>query len=119
MISADVMSAMSLSELVDYLAVRLNGTKADGENFKMNLIINDTANKALIQVKNSVLDYWLNESSKDANVTVYMPHKTLEQLALDPSVPPANVTTNGDPTVFTRFIGMLDVFNPSFNIVLP
>jgi alkyl sulfatase BDS1-like metallo-beta-lactamase superfamily hydrolase len=119
MISADVMSAMSLSQLLDYLAVRLNGTKADGENFKMNLIINDTANKALIQVKNSVLDYWLNESSKDANVTVYMPRKTLEQLALDPSVPPANVTTNGDPTVFTRFIGMLDVFNPSFNIVLP
>ena len=95
MISADVMSAMSLSELLDYLAVRLNGTKADGENFKMNLIINDTADKALIQVKNSVLEYWLNESSTDANVTVNMPRKTLEQLALDPSVPPANVTTNG------------------------
>jgi alkyl sulfatase BDS1-like metallo-beta-lactamase superfamily hydrolase len=119
MISADVMSAMSLSQLLDYLAVRLNGTKADGENFKMNLIINDTADKALIQVNNSVLDYWLNESSKDANVTVYMPRKTLEQLALDPSVPPAIVTTTGDPTVFRRFIGMLDVFNPSFNIVLP
>lgn len=119
MISADVMSAMSLSQLLDYLAVRLNGTRADGENFKMNLIINDTADKALIQVKNSVLDYWLNESSKDANVTVYMPRKTLEQLALDPSVPLAIVTTTGDPTVFRRFIGMLDVFNPSFNIVLP
>ena len=39
MISADVMSAMSLSQLLDYLAVRLNGSEADGENFKMNLII--------------------------------------------------------------------------------
>jgi alkyl sulfatase BDS1-like metallo-beta-lactamase superfamily hydrolase len=119
MISADIMSAMSLNQLLDYLAVRLDGQKADGENFKMNLIINGTADKALIQVKNSVLDFWLNESSKGANVTVYMPRKTLEQLALDPSVPPAGVITTGDSSVFKRFIGMLDVFNPSFNIVLP
>jgi alkyl sulfatase BDS1-like metallo-beta-lactamase superfamily hydrolase len=119
MISADVMSAMSLSQLLDYLAVRLNGTKADGEDLKMNLIINDTADKALIQVKNSVLDFWLNESSTEADVTVYMPHKTLEQLALDPSVPSADVITNGNASVFERFIGMLDVFDPGFNIVLP
>ncbi|MFZ3149889.1 MAG: alkyl sulfatase dimerization domain-containing protein [Methanothrix sp.] len=119
MISADVMSGMSLSQLLDYLAVRLNGQKADGENFKINLIINDTADKALIQVKKSVLDFWLNESSMQANVTVYMPRKTLEQLALDPSVPPADVITEGDAFVFERFIGILDVFDPGFNIVLP
>jgi len=119
MISADIMSAMSLSQLLDYLAIRLNGTKADGEDFKMNLIINDTSDKALIQVKNSVLDFWLNESSKEANVTVHMPRKALEQLALDPYVPPAEVITTGNSSVFERFIWMLDVFNPSFNIVLP
>jgi len=119
MISADVMSAMSLSELLDYLAVRLNGTKSDGEDFKMNLDINNTTDIALIQVKNSVLEYWLNESSADANVTVYMPRKTLEQLALNPSVPLADVITTGDASVFERFIGMLDVFNSGFNIILP
>ena len=119
MISADVMSAMSLSELLDYIAARLNSQKADGENFKIDLVINDTENKALIQVNNSVLNYWLGESSTDADVTVYMPRKTLEQLALDPSVPPAGVITTGDSSVFERFIGMLDVFNPSFNIILP
>jgi alkyl sulfatase BDS1-like metallo-beta-lactamase superfamily hydrolase len=119
MISADVTSAMPLSQLLDYLAVRLNGQKAGGENFKMNLIINNTAEKAVIQVKNSVLDYWLNESLTEADVTVDMPRKTLEQLALDPSVPPADVITTGDSSVFKRFIGMLDVFDPGFNIVLP
>jgi alkyl sulfatase BDS1-like metallo-beta-lactamase superfamily hydrolase len=119
MISADVMSAMSISQLLDYLAVRLNGSKADGENFKMNLIINNTTDKAIIQVKNSVLDYWVTESSTEANVSVYMPRKTLEQLALDPSVPPADVIASGDSSVFERFIGMLDVFNSGFNIVLP
>ncbi len=119
MISADVMSAMSLSQLLDYLAVRLNGTKADGEDFKMNLIINNTYDKALIQVNNSVLNFWLDESSTKANVTVEMPRKTLEQLALDPSVPPVDVINAGDSSVFERFIGMLDVFDAGFNIVLP
>ena len=119
MISADVMSAMSLSQLLDYLAVRLNGSEADGENFRMDLIINDTAEKASIQVKNSVLVFWLNQSSTQANATVYMPRKTLEQLALDPSVPAADVIVAGDSSLFERFIGMLDVFDPGFNIVLP
>ena len=119
MISSDIMSAMSLSELLDYISIRLNSTKADGENFKMNLIINNTTDKAVIQVNNSVLNYWVNESSMKANATIYMPRKTLEQLALDPSVPPANVTTAGDSSVFERFVGMLDVFNPGFNIILP
>lgn len=39
LISADVMSSMSLNQLLDYLEVRLNSSKADGENFKMNLAI--------------------------------------------------------------------------------
>ncbi len=119
MISADVMSGMSTNQLLDYIAARLNSQKADGEDFEMNLIINGTADKALIQVKNSVLNYWMNESSTEANVTIDMPRKILEQLALDPSVPPADVITTGDSSVFEQFIGMLDVFDPGFNIALP
>jgi alkyl sulfatase BDS1-like metallo-beta-lactamase superfamily hydrolase len=119
MISADVLSGMSTNQLLDYIAARLNSQKADGENFEMNLIINGTADKALIQVKNSVLNYWMNESSTEANVTINMPRKILEQLALDPSVPPADVITTGDSSVFEQFIGMLDVFDPGFNIALP
>ncbi len=118
-ISADVMSAMSTSQLLDYIAVRLNGQKSDGENFRMNLIINDSDEKALIQVKNSVIVYWLDESSEEANATVTMPRKNLEQLALNPTIPLADVTTDGDASVFERFVGMLDMFDPSFNIVLP
>src|SRR5512137_2860461 len=119
MISADVMSAMSLSQLLDYLAVRLNASEADGESFRLNLVINDTSDRALILVKNSVLVFWLNQSSAQANATVYMSRRTLEQLALDPSAPVADATVTGDAALFERFLGMLDVFDPGFNIVLP
>jgi alkyl sulfatase BDS1-like metallo-beta-lactamase superfamily hydrolase len=118
-ISADIMSAMSLSQIFDYLSARLNASEADGEDFRINLVVNDTADKAVILVRNSVLNFWVNESSADANVTVYMPRRTLEQLALDPSVPPADVKTTGDQSVFEQFVGMLDLFSPGFNIILP
>jgi alkyl sulfatase BDS1-like metallo-beta-lactamase superfamily hydrolase len=119
MISADVMSGMPLDQLLDYIAVRLNASEAAGEDFKMNLVIDNTSDRALIQVKNSVLNYWLKESSQGANVSIHMPRKAIEQLALNPSVPPAEVTTTGDSQVFERFIGMLDMFKPNFNIILP
>jgi alkyl sulfatase BDS1-like metallo-beta-lactamase superfamily hydrolase len=119
MISSDIMSAMSIGQLLDYISSRLNASKSDGEDFKINLEVNDKADKALIQVRNCVLNFWENESSPDANVTLRMPRKTLEQLALNPSVPPANVSTTGDSAVFERFVGMLDVFDPVFNIILP
>jgi alkyl sulfatase BDS1-like metallo-beta-lactamase superfamily hydrolase len=119
MISADIMSAMSCSQLLDFLAVRLNATKADGADYEINLAINGTGDRALIKVNNSVLNFWLNESSSNADVTVDMPRKSLEQLALNPSAPVNGVVSTDDPSVFERFVGMLDTFNAGFNIVLP
>ena len=118
-ISSDIMAAMSMGQLLDFISVRENGQKADGENYSMNLALSDTGDKALIKVENSVLVYFVDESSSVADVSVEMPRKTLEQLALDPSVSPADVTTTGDAAVFDRFVGMLDVFDPGFNIVIP
>ncbi len=118
-ISADIASAMSPAQLLDYLAVRVNGSKAAGDHLVMNLTITDTGDRALVQVKNSVLVYWVNESSPAANVSVSMSRKTFEQLALDPSAPLAGVVTSGDSAAFDRFVRMLDRFDPAFNIVIP
>jgi len=118
-ISPDIMSAMSVGQLLDYISVRVNGEKAKDEDYQINLKLTDTGDKALIQVKNEVLEYWVDSSSPTADVTVEMPRKTLEQLALDPSATLEDVTTSGDADVFDRFVSMLDVFDPGFNIVTP
>ncbi|MDD1729448.1 MAG: MBL fold metallo-hydrolase [Methanospirillum sp.] len=118
-ISEDIMSAMTMDQLLDFISVRVNGEKAADQNYQMNLILSDTGDKALVQVKNSVIVYFVDETSPTADVTVEMPRKTLEQLALDPSIAPADVSTTGDAALFDQFVGMLDVFDTSFNIVLP
>ncbi|HOJ96000.1 MAG TPA: alkyl sulfatase C-terminal domain-containing protein [Methanospirillum sp.] len=118
-ISEDIMKAMTLSQLLDYISVRVNKEKVTGEDYQMNLMLSDTGDKALIQVKNDVLVYRVDVISSEADVTVTMPRKTLEQLALNPTVTPEDVTITGDSGLFDRFVSMLDVFDPGFNIVLP
>ena len=118
-ISPDIMSAMSVPQLLDFLSVRVNSGKASGQHLLINLMLTDTGESALVQVKNSVLFYWEDESSPMADVSVRMPRTELEQLALDPSVPLQDVVTTGDSAVWDRFVGMLDVFDPGFNIMIP
>jgi alkyl sulfatase BDS1-like metallo-beta-lactamase superfamily hydrolase len=85
----------------------------------INIGVTQTGDKALVQVKNDAIIYWVDKTSPDTVVTVTMPRKTLEGIAQDPSTTQANVKTTGDATVFDRFVNMLDVFNPGFNIVTP
>lgn len=120
MISEDIMSAMDLGQLLTYLSIRVNAERAAGDDYLMNLRVSDTGDTALIRVKNSVLVYRVNESSPAADLSVEMPRKTLEKLALNPSAPSADVVvTSGDPAVFNEFVGMLDEFDPGFNICIP
>jgi len=119
-ISGDIMSAMTVDQLLDYLSVRVNATKADGDDYQINLRITGAGDTALIQVKNSVIVYRVNESSPAADVSVEMPRKTLETLALNPAITPSGaVVTSGDPAVFNKFVGMFDTFNPDFHIAVP
>ncbi len=120
MISPDIISAMSTRQILDYLSVRLNAAKADGKDYAMNLQIRDTGETVLIRVKNSVITYRLNETSPEAALSVEMPRRTLETLALNPSATPRDVVvTGGDPALFDAFTGMLDTFDHNFAIAVP
>jgi alkyl sulfatase BDS1-like metallo-beta-lactamase superfamily hydrolase len=120
MISGDIMSAMTVDQLLDYISVRVNAERAAGDNYAMNLRLTDTGDSALIQVRNSVIIYHVGRTSPSAAVSVEMPRKTLETLALNPRAPPVGVVVmSGDPAVFNKFVGMLDVFDPGFAVAVP
>jgi alkyl sulfatase BDS1-like metallo-beta-lactamase superfamily hydrolase len=120
MISGDIMSAMTVGQLLDYISVRVNADRAAGDIYTMNLRLTDTGDTAFIQVKNSVIIYHVGKTSPTAAVSVEMPRKTLETLALNPRATlDGVVVTGGDPAIFNEFVGMLDVFDPGFPIALP
>jgi alkyl sulfatase BDS1-like metallo-beta-lactamase superfamily hydrolase len=119
-ISGDIMSAMTVGQLLDYISVRVNAERAAGDSYTMNLRLTDTGDTAFIQVKNSVIIYHVGRTSPTAAVSVEMPRKTLETLALNPRATlDSVVVTSGDPAIFAEFVGMLDVFDPGFPIALP
>ncbi|MDD3573810.1 MAG: alkyl sulfatase dimerization domain-containing protein [Methanospirillum sp.] len=118
-LSEDIMKAMTIGQLLDYISVRVNKEQVTGEDYQMNLILSDSGDKALIQIKNDVLVYWTDVISSEADVTVTMPRKTLEQLAHNPSIVPEDVRISGNSQIFDNFVNMLDVFDTGFNIVLP
>jgi alkyl sulfatase BDS1-like metallo-beta-lactamase superfamily hydrolase len=119
-ISADIMAAMTVGQLLDYISVRVNADKARGDIYTMNIRLTDTGDTALIQVKNSVIVYHVGRTSPTAAVSVEMPRKTLETLALNPRAPlDGVVVTSGDPAIVAEFVGMLDVFDPGFAVALP
>ena len=119
-ISADIMAAMTVGQLLDYISVRVNADKARGDIYTMNIRLTDTGDTALIQVKNSVIVYHVSRTSPTAAVSVEMPRKTLETLALNPRAPVDGVVvTSGDPAIVAEFVGMLDVFDPGFAVALP
>ncbi|MGD9938049.1 MAG: alkyl sulfatase C-terminal domain-containing protein [Methanoregulaceae archaeon] len=84
---ADITSAMSLDQLLEFLAIRVNGTKATGDHVLVNRNLTCTGDRALVQVENSMLASRGNESSTAAKVSVEMPSTVLKQLSLDPSPP--------------------------------
>jgi alkyl sulfatase BDS1-like metallo-beta-lactamase superfamily hydrolase len=55
---------------LDFLGVKLNSKKAEGINFKMNLITPDNNEKFLIEMSNSTLSNVEGFTAKDANLTL-------------------------------------------------
>ena len=63
--------ALTPEQVYDYLAIRLNPEKADGEDIRVNIIMESPEGNttAVVQVKNSVLHAWPGTYDGDAVAT--------------------------------------------------
>ncbi|MGE2720446.1 alkyl/aryl-sulfatase [Mycolicibacterium celeriflavum] len=121
--SPDTIRAMPPEMLFDYLAVRLNGSKAAGKNITMNIDFTDLAQQYGLTVENGVLNYGPGPIP-DANVSLRLDKPTLDQIQLgnttiDEAVSSNNLTIEGQRESFNEFMGLLDTFPFWFNIVTP
>jgi alkyl sulfatase BDS1-like metallo-beta-lactamase superfamily hydrolase len=122
--SPDIIRAMSLNEIFDYMAVRLNGEHAAGRLITLNMQFPDINEQYIVQVKNSVLNHFQGKQAPNADVTLKMDRKTLDALTLkEIDVKTAQtkglITVTGNPKKLAELFNLLDTFDPSFNIVTP
>lgn len=122
--SSDMLQALSISQIFDFLAVRLNGPKADGVALSINWHFTDPDENYSLSLDNAVLNYRTDDSLDDADLDLTLSRATLNQVLMQQTTLPAeiqagNVTFEGNPKVLAQLFGLLDTFTPTFNIVTP
>ena len=122
--SPDVLAAMSLDLYLDYLAVRMNGPKAEGLTHVFNITFTDTKEKATLYLENSALNYKLGKHDKAADTTVTLARATLDEISLGKAtfadkVDSGDIEIEGNQVAWQDFLATLETFEFWFNIVTP
>jgi alkyl sulfatase BDS1-like metallo-beta-lactamase superfamily hydrolase len=120
---ADMINALTISELFDFLAVRLNGPAAAGKRSILRFEFSDLDAGYLVTMANGVLNHKA-ASSSGADVTVRLTRPgflamTLAGVPLESLEANGMVTVDGEREALVELLGLLDNFEFWFNIVTP
>ena len=123
-LSPDMVSALSLDDFFDYLAVRLNGPKAAGKTIVINFRFRDSGDDYLITLNNGVLHSEPRTRSSHADATVTLTRGGLVAIAMlgqavNALTMAGLVDIEGDAAALEQLIALLDNYEFWFNIVTP
>lgn len=128
-VSPDLVRAMSLDLFFDYLAVRLDGEKAEGQRFVLNWLFPDgddpaRARRYVLTLQNCALTYLAERQSEhpDATVTLARPvldRLVLRELTIGDAIDRGLVAIAGDRAAVARLFGLLDDFALMFDVIEP
>lgn len=122
-VSPDISRAMSLEQIFDFLAVRLNGPRAAGKDITLNLKFTDTNQDYTLKVKNGVLNASPRLADR-ADATFTLTRTEFDDIILnqakgDDLITGGKIKVEGDSGKMNEFLGLLDTFDFWFNIVTP
>ncbi len=122
--SVDVVRAIPLGLFFDVMAVRLDASKAEGKRSVINWILPDTNQRARMTLENSVLSHAMDKQAPDADTTVTLNRRTLDQITLrqktfKEAAQDGDVKIEGSVSKLQEIFGMLDVFPAMFDVVTP
>jgi alkyl sulfatase BDS1-like metallo-beta-lactamase superfamily hydrolase len=120
----DVVRAMGLEMIFDFLAVRLNHQKVDGQTLALQLEFTDTQESWALELSNAVLHNTRGRKLAQPQATVTLARPAFFKLLLGAATLPAlmqagEVKVAGDPRALAAVFGNLVQFNPQFDIVTP
>ncbi len=123
-INPDIVRAMNLDLFFDYLAVRLNGEKADGRRLVVNWVFSDLGRRYVLNLENCALTYLADRQSDRADATVTLDRAVVDRLILRElpfadAVHKGLVGIDGDPAGVAELFSLLDDFTPRFEVVEP
>lgn len=120
----DLLDALTLENIFDALAVRLNGEKAEGKRSRVNWEFTDSGERYFLNLDNSALTYLAGHNDAAADVSVRLTRKTFgDLLAKRVGFREVYLTgllqISGDRQRLADIFDSLDNFPGSFPIVTP
>jgi alkyl sulfatase BDS1-like metallo-beta-lactamase superfamily hydrolase len=121
---ADMINALTLSELFNALAVRLNGPAAAGKHTVINFHFSDSDSDYRVTLANGVLNHAVAKRAPDADVNVELTRRGFLGMAMagvpvESLIESQAIQVDGDVAALVELIGLLDSFEFWFNIVTP
>lgn len=123
-VSPDTIMALRTDQFFDYLAVRLNGGKADGHHIVLNWRFTDTREDFVLNLENGALTHSAGRQAKDAHATLTLTRATLDTITqrtvtFTEAIAAGQIGVAGDGGKLQQLLDMLDEFVRMFEIVAP
>jgi alkyl sulfatase BDS1-like metallo-beta-lactamase superfamily hydrolase len=120
----DVIRAMTPQMYFDYLAIRIDTEKAVGHDMTMNWTFTDLDQQQTLTLRNGVLTHRPGELNPKADLSVTLAKSTLDQITMrqvdfPTAIKDGRIKLEGNPKKLGELLGLLDTFQPQFNIVTP
>ncbi|WP_377267485.1 alkyl/aryl-sulfatase [Peterkaempfera sp. SMS 1(5)a] len=121
--SGRTVAAMPLDILLDFVAVRLNGAKAEHADVVIDFHLTDAPAPHSLRVHRGVLNHWPRLSG-DARLTLTLDRAALAGALLRPdrfeeAVAAGLIKAEGDTGAFHELVGLLDTFDRNFDLLGP
>lgn len=119
---ADLIKATKIEHILDAMAIRINGSAAEGKNLKMNVVVPDVEEIHFVELSHCNLSSIRVTSCMEADTTITVSKsdfpvvvsgiKTVDQL-----VEEGLIKIEGDPTTLEILFGLLESGNSHFEMV--
>jgi alkyl sulfatase BDS1-like metallo-beta-lactamase superfamily hydrolase len=115
--SAGLAPALTITQLFDSIAIRVNGPKAWSERLTITWRFTDTGDDYRMEFSNGALIHHPATDNQTADLTVTLTKPQLLQVLATGE--PGGVDLSGDPAVLGRLMTLIDNPDPDFAIVTP
>jgi alkyl sulfatase BDS1-like metallo-beta-lactamase superfamily hydrolase len=122
--AADLINETPVDQFFELMAAMVNGPKADGKTFTLNIEFTDLGKSYVLQLENAVLHQREGNPVADANATVRITHPLFVKMltgnaGIRDILFSDEVSVEGSKLDLLQFFALLDRPNPTFNIVTP
>ena len=120
----DMLSRLTVSQMIDTMAVRIDGPAAWDVELQVNLTLGDPGEHYLLRLGNGVLTHVVGRHATEADATITMPKDQfvvvmLGLVSLSDLVTSGVADVEGDLEVIDRLRALVDRGDPLFGIVTP